>query len=87
MQPKEAKVSCLSDDYELPYYNLMANFKNREMFKNRNNIDHLMNVRGPNLKAKRKIVMIANTPLFYIFGYNIKDTPWIDYADRDYYRG
>ena len=82
MQPKEAKVSCLSDDYELPYYNLMANFKNREMFKNRNNIDHLMNVRGPNLKAKRKIVMIANTPLFYIFGYKLQNKPWLSYEER-----
>lgn len=75
---------CLSDDFELPAFNLMANLKNREMFKNRNNIDHLMSIRGTNIKAKRKIIMTANTPLFYIFGYFLQDKPWMDYADRDY---
>ena len=75
-------MNCLSDDFELPYFNLMANFKNREMFKNRNNIDHLMTVRGTTLKAKRKIVMVANTPLFYIFGYKLKSKPWVKYGEE-----
>lgn len=75
-------MNCLSDDFELPYFNLMANFKNREMFKNRNNIDHLMTVRGTTLKAKRKIVMVANTPLFYIFGYKLESKPWIKYGEE-----
>lgn len=75
-------MNCLSDDFELPYFNLMANFKNREMFKNRNNIDHLMEVRGTTLKAKRKIVMVANTPLFYIFGYKLESKPWIKYGEE-----
>ena len=75
-------MNCLSDDFELPYFNLMANFKNREMFKNRNNIDHLMTVRGTTLKAKRKIVMVANTPLFYIFGYKLESKPWVKYGEE-----
>jgi hypothetical protein len=75
-------VNCLSDDFDLPYYNIMANFKNREMFKNRNNIDHLLEVRGTTLKAKRKIIITANTPLFYIFGYDLTDKPWLSYAER-----
>ena len=75
-------MNCLSDDFELPYFNLMANFKNREMFKNRNNIDHLMTVRGTTLKAKRKIVMVANTPLFYIFGYKLESKPWVEYGEE-----
>lgn len=72
----------LSDDFELPYYNLMANFKNREMFKNRNHITHLMKVRGTTIKAKRKIIMTANTPLFYIFGYELSDKPWQTIEER-----
>lgn len=75
-------MNCLSDDFELPYFNLMANFKNREMFKNRNNIDHLMTIRGTTLKAKRKIVMVANTPLFYIFGYKLESKPWVKYGEE-----
>lgn len=75
-------MTCLNDDFELPQYNLMANLKNREMFKNRNNIDHLMKIRGTTVKAKRKIIMIANTPLFYIFGYALQDKPWLNYDER-----
>lgn len=71
---------------ELPAFNLMANFKNREMFKNRNHITYLLKS-CPNLEAKRKIVVKANTPLFYIFGYKLEDKPWLDYSERNYYRG
>jgi hypothetical protein len=75
---------CLSDEFDVSLFpcNLMENFKNREMFRNRNNIDHLMKVRGTTIKAKRKIIMTANTPLFYIFGYDIKDKPWLTYEER-----
>ena len=66
---------------ELPYFNLMANLKNREMFKNRNHITHLLND-CPNVEAKRKIIVRANTPLFYIFGYKLIDKPWLSYKER-----
>jgi len=66
----------LSDDFDLPAFNLMAKVKNREMFKNHSEISQLMKIRGTTLKAKRKIVMTANTPLFYIFGYELSDKPW-----------
>jgi len=41
---------------ELPAFNLMANLKNREMFKNKNHITHLMSIRGKTIEAKRKIM-------------------------------
>ena len=72
---------CLSDDFELPAFNLMANMKNREIFKNRTHITNTLKIRGSTLKAKRKIVMIANTPLFYIFGYDLVDKPWLTYEE------
>jgi len=75
-------MTCLSDDFELPYYNLMANMKNREIFKNRSHITNTLKIRGTTLKAKRKIIMIANTPLFYIFGYEQQDKPWLTYEER-----
>lgn len=65
---------------ELPYYNLMANFKNREMFKNRNHITHLL-ADCPTAEAKRKIIVRANTPLFYIFGYTLVSKPWLTYKE------
>ena len=75
-------MTCLSDDFELPYYNLMANMKNREIFKNRSHITNTLKIRGTTLKAKRKIVMIANTPLFYIFGYTLVSKPWLIYGGK-----
>ena len=65
---------------ELPAFNLMANFKNREMFKNRNHITHLLND-CPTVEAKRKIIVKANTPLFYIFGYTLISKPWLTYEE------
>jgi hypothetical protein len=71
----------LNDDFDLPEFNLMANLKNREMFKNRNNITHLLKIRGTSLKAKHKIIITANTPLFYIFGYTLESKPWLSYKE------
>ena len=79
---RKVKMHCLSD---LPAFNLMANLKNREMFKNRNHITQLMAVRGKTLEAKRKIIMTANTPLFYIFGYTLVSKPWLTY--KEFYCG
>ena len=75
---QRVKMHCLSD---LPEFNLMANFSNREMFKNRNHITQLMLIRGKTLEAKRKIIMTANTPLFYIFGYKLESKPWLTYEE------
>ena len=48
---------------------MMETLKNREMFKNRSQITLLLERRGKTLEAKRKLIMIANSPLFYAFGY------------------
>jgi hypothetical protein len=52
---------------------LRIRFKNGniEMFKNRMHITTTFAKRGKTLEAKRKIVEMANSPLFYIFGYNL----------------
>ena len=48
---------------------MMETLKNREMFKNRAQITLLLERRGKTLEAKRKLIMIANSPLFYAFVY------------------
>jgi len=77
-------MTCLTDDFDITVFpcNLMQNFKNREMFKNRSHITNLMKIRGTTLKAKRKIIITANTPLFYIFGYTLQDKPWLTYEEQ-----
>jgi len=76
-------MTCLTDEFDITQFacNLMQNLKNREMFKNRNHITHLMEIRGKTLYAKRKIIITANTPLFYIFGYKLVDKPWLSYEE------
>lgn len=76
-------MHCLSNDFDVSAFpcNLMENLKNREMFKNRNHITQLMDIRGKTLYAKRKIIMTANTPLFYIFGYTLESKPWLTYEE------
>jgi hypothetical protein len=58
----------------------MANFKNRQMFKNRNNITYLLNDCA-SMESKRKVIVKANTPLFYIFGYTLVSKPWLTYEE------
>ena len=65
---------------ELPAFNLMANLKNRELFKNRNHITHLL-ADCPTVEAKRKVIARGNTPLFYIFGYKLQSKPWLTYKE------
>jgi hypothetical protein len=50
-----------------------------EMFSLRNNID--FDIQNLSLEMKRKEIEKYN-PLFYIFGYELKDTPWINYEDK-----
>ena len=47
----------------------MKSYSGKQMFRNRACIALLLNRRGKTLEAKRKIVMMGNTPLFYAFGY------------------
>ena len=77
-------MTCLNDDFDITAFpcNLMQNLKNREIFKNRSHITNMLKIRGVNLKAKRKIIITANTPLFYIFGYVLQDRPWLTYEER-----
>ena len=76
-------MTCLNDDFDITAFpcNLMQNLKNREIFKNRSHITNMLKIRGVNLKAKRKIIITANTPLFYIFGYVLQDRPWLSYEE------
>lgn len=76
-------MTCLSDDFDITAFpcDLMKNLKNREIFKNRSHITNMMKIRGTTLKAKRKIIMTANTPLFYIFGYTLISKPWLTYEE------
>ena len=77
-------MTCLNDDFDITAFpcNLMQNLKNREIFKNRSHITNMLKIRGVNLKAKRKIIITANTPLFYIFGYVLQDRPWLTYEEQ-----
>lgn len=72
----------LSNDYELPAFNLMDKSKNKEMFKNQSDISHLIKIRNADLKEKRRIVLMSNTPLFYIFGYKLESKPWQTIEER-----
>lgn len=77
-------MNWVSDDFDISQFpcNLMENFKNRQMFKNRSHITNTLKIRGSSIKAKRKIVMTANTPLFYVFGYTLRDRPWLNYGGK-----
>lgn len=74
----EKRKNSLKD--EISAFNLMANLKNRELFKNRNHITHLL-LDCHTVEAKRKLVAKANTPLFYIFGFTLISKPWLTYQE------
>jgi len=59
---------------------LMENLKNRQIFRNRACITVLLKRRGKTLEAKRKIIMMANTPLFYAFGYEYEPKKETEYG-------
>jgi len=59
---------------------MMETLKNREMFKNRAQITLLLERRGKTLEAKRKLIMIANSPLFYAFGYEYEPKKETEYG-------
>ena len=45
--------------------------KKGEMFTHKNSITYSMERRAAKVESKRRIVELANGPLFYIFGYNL----------------
>lgn len=54
----------------------------REMFKNRNHITFLLLTRAKTIYSKRRLITLANGPLFYIFGYELQSKPWLSYEER-----
>jgi hypothetical protein len=51
------------------------------MFKLTGQIDSVIKVSGTSLEAKRRIVANFN-PLFYIFGYELQQKPWLTYEEK-----
>jgi len=51
------------------------------MFKLSSQIDSILKISGTSLEAKRRIVTNFN-PLFYIFGYELQQKPWLTYEER-----
>ena len=58
----------------------MTSLKN-DMFKLSSQIDSILKISGTSLEAKRRIVTNFN-PLFYIFGYELQQKPWLTYEER-----
>ena len=52
-----------------------------DMFKLAGQIDSVIKISGTSLDAKRRIVLNFN-PLFYIFGYELQQKPWLTYEER-----
>ena len=50
----------------------MGSYSNKQLFKNRACLSLLLKRRGSSLETKRKIVMMANSPLFYAFRIRIQ---------------
>jgi len=57
----------------------MTSLKN-DMFKLSGQIDSILKISGTSLEAKRRIVTNFN-PLFYVFGYKLKNKPWLTYGE------
>jgi len=45
--------------------------KKTEMFTHKNSITYSLERRANKVESKRRIVELANGPLFYVFGYNL----------------
>jgi len=58
----------------------MTSLKN-DMFKLQGQIDSVIKISGTSLEAKRRIVTNFN-PLFYIFGYELQQKPWLNYGGK-----
>jgi hypothetical protein len=51
------------------------------MFKLQSQIDSVIKISGTSLDAKRRIVANFN-PLFYVFGYELQQKPWLNYGGK-----
>ena len=51
-----------------------------DMFKLSSQIDSVIKISGTSLEAKRRIVANFN-PLFYVFGYELQQKPWLTYGE------
>jgi hypothetical protein len=58
----------------------MRSYSGKQLFKNRACLALLLKRRGSSLEAKRKIVMMANSPLFYAFGYEYNAKEGLNYG-------
>lgn len=56
-------------------------FLKNDMFKLQSQIDSVIKISGTSLEAKRRIVANFN-PLFYIFGYELQQKPWLNYGGK-----
>jgi hypothetical protein len=50
------------------------------MFKLSGQIDSIIKISGTSLDAKRRIVANFN-PMFYVFGYELQQKPWLTYEE------
>lgn len=51
-----------------------------DMFKLSGRIDSIIKISGTSLDAKRRIVANFN-PMFYVFGYELQQKPWLTYEE------
>ena len=56
-------------------------FLKNNMFKMSGQIDSVLKISGTTLNTKRRIVENFN-PLFYVFGYELQQKPWLTYEER-----
>jgi hypothetical protein len=57
----------------------MTSLKN-DMFKLAGQIDSVIKISGTSLEVKRRIIANFN-PLFYVFGYELQQKPWLTYEE------
>lgn len=44
-------------------------------------ITYLLLYKAKSIYSKRRLVALANGPLFYVFGYDLKHKPWLTYEE------
>ena len=53
----------------------------KEMFKYRNHITHTLE-KFSSIDSKREAIVKSSGPLWYIFGYELKSRPWLNYMEQ-----
>lgn len=51
-------------------------------YRHRNHITFLLLKRAKTISSKRRLIALANGPLFYIFGYTLEHKPWLTYEEK-----